>query len=152
MCSRTFYLISLLCMLAGVVACGGGSGARPQADARPEITAETIRRDINGERVEVPPSDGSPESPSWRFERHEPKEVSIIDQRLEGDTATIEIDMRTGSGPRAEKPKKLSGRLRLHYKLEKGWALRQWEIVALENLSFKYESNPPEVTSDKSKQ
>jgi len=131
---QIFFVSLLLC----VNACAGGE-VQPPADDRPEITVETIRDRINGERVRVPAADGASESRSWGFARNEPKEIEIVEKQLAGDTAIVVIDMRTGSAPRVDKPRKLSGRLRLHYKLEKGWALRQWEIVRIENLSFAYE-------------
>lgn len=131
---QIFFIGLLICINACV-----GSETQPPADDRPEITVETIREDINGEWVRMPPADGTSESRSWRFRRDEPKEIEIVEAQFAGDTAVITIDMRTGSAPRVEKPRKLSGRLRLHYKLEKGWVLRQWEIVRIENLSFAYE-------------
>ena len=140
MSKRTFHHLLLVGLLACAGACAGGGGSSPPADdQRPEITAEKIREDINGERVEVPPAEGITESRSWRFERHEPKEIEIVEKQLDGDSATIVIDIRTGSAPRVEKPKKLSGRLRLHYRLENGLVLRQWEIVEIDNLSFAYQ-------------
>ena len=139
MSKRIFYYLLLVGLLACAGACTSGGSSPPADDKRPEITAEKIREDINGERVKVPPAEGITESRSWGFERNEPKEIEIVEKQLDGDSATIVIDIRTGSAPRAEKPKKLSGRLRLHYRLEKGLVLRQWEIVEIDNLSFAYQ-------------
>ena len=136
---RIFHHLLLVGLLACGGACTGGGSSPPADDQRPEITAEKIREDINGERVKVPPAEGITESRSWGFYRNEPKEIEIVEKQLDGDSATIVIDMRTGSAPQAEKPKKLSGRLRLHYRLEKGLVLRQWEIVEIDNLSFAYQ-------------
>ncbi|CAN5254760.1 MAG: hypothetical protein M3407_11050 [Acidobacteriota bacterium] len=136
--TRTSFQLLLTGLFLLINACVGGE-VQTSTDVRPEITVETIREDINGERVRVPAADGASESRSWRFERNEPKEIEIIEKQLAGDTAIITINMRTSKAPRAEKPRKLSGRLRLHYKLETGWMLRQWEIVRIDNLSFAYE-------------
>lgn len=136
---RITWQISLLVgLLLCANACAGGE-TPPPADDRPEITAETIREHINGERVRVPAEDGDSQSRNWRFERDEPKEIEIVEKQLAGDTAIVVINLRTGNAPRAEKSRKLSGQLRLHYKLEKGWALRQWEIVKIDNISFAYQ-------------
>jgi TusA-related sulfurtransferase len=126
-----------LSALAG--ACEGGP---PPEDPRPEITLETIHEDLNGERVEVPAEDGAAEPSIWRFYPNEPKEIEIVEKQLAGDRATFVIDLRTRTSPRAEQQgitKKLAGRLRLHYELQSGFALRQWEIVKVENISFAYQ-------------
>jgi hypothetical protein len=126
-----------LSALAG--ACEGGP---PPEDLRPEITVETIREDLNGKRVEVPAEEGATEPSRWRFYPNEPKEIEIIEKHLAGDQATLVIDLQTRTSPRAEQQgitKKLAGRLRLHYELQSGFALRQWEIVKVENISFAYQ-------------
>jgi len=135
---RTSFQLLLIGLLLYINACSGGD-SQPPANDRPEITVETIREHINGERVRVPAADSASEPRSWGFMRDEPKEIELVEKQLAGDTAMVVIDIRTGSAPRAEKPRKLSGRLRLHYKLERGWMLRQWEIVGIDNLSFAYE-------------
>ncbi len=130
-------LLLFLSALAG--ACEGG---QPPEDRRPEITVEKIREDINGQRVSVPAEDGASEPSSWRFYPNEPKEIEIVERQLAGDKATLVIDMRTRTSPRAEQQgitKKLAGRLRLHYELQSGFVLRKWEIVQVENISFAYQ-------------
>lgn len=130
-------LLLLLSSLAG--ACEGGP---PPEDRRPEITAEKIREDLNGQRVGVPAEGGASEPSSWRFFPNEPKEVEIVEKQLAGDKATLVIDLRTRTSPRAEQQgvtKRLAGRLRLHYELRSGIALRKWEIVRIENISFAYQ-------------
>jgi len=130
-------LILLLSALAG--ACEYG---QPPEDQRPEITVEKIRESINGHRVGVPAEDDTSEPSSWRFFTDEPKEIEIVEKQLAGDKATLVIDMRTRTSPRAEQQgitKKLAGRLRLHYELQSGFALRTWEIVRIENISFAYQ-------------
>jgi hypothetical protein len=120
-------------------ACGD---APPEEDKRPEITVENIREDLDGQRVAVPAEDGAPEPSSWRFFPSEPKEIEILEKEMAGDRATIVIDLRTRTSPRAEQQgitKKLAGRLRLYYELHSYVAVRRWEIVRIENLSFAYE-------------
>jgi hypothetical protein len=136
---RAFSLLLLLFLSALAGTCGGG---QPVEDKRPEITLEKIREDINGERVSVPADDGTSEPSSWRFFPNEPKEIEILDKQLAGDRATLVIDMRTRTSPRAEQQgitKTLAGRLRVHYELHTYVAVRKWEIVRIENLTFAYQ-------------
>jgi hypothetical protein len=130
-------LLLLLSALAG--ACERG---QPPEDLRPEINVENIREDINGQRVRVPAEAGASEPSSWRFFLNEPKEIEILEKQLAGDKATLVIDLRTRTSPRAEQQgitKKLAGRLRLHYELKSYFVVRKWEIVRIENISFKYQ-------------
>lgn len=139
MSRRAFSLLLLLFLPAFAGACGGG---QPDEDKRPEITLERIREDINGERVSVPAEDGTSEPSSWRFFPSEPKEIEILENQPAGDQATIVINLRTRTSPRAEQQgitKKLAGRLRLHYELHTYVAVRKWEIVRIENLTFAYQ-------------
>ncbi|HEX8180577.1 MAG TPA: hypothetical protein VF525_13600 [Pyrinomonadaceae bacterium] len=131
--------IAIILLSASAGACEGGP---PPADQRPEITVETIREDINGQRVSVPAEDGAAEASSWRFYLNEPKEIEIVEKQVAGNKATLVIDMRTRTSPRSEQQgvtKKLAGRLRLHYELQSGLVLRKWEIVGIENISFAYQ-------------
>ncbi len=130
-------LLLFLSALAG--ACEGG---QPPEDQKPEITLESIREDLNGKRVRVPAESDTSEPSNWRFFPNEPKEIEILEKQLEGDRATFVIDLRTRTSPRAEQQgttKKLAGKLRLHYELQSGFALRTWEIVRIENISFMYQ-------------
>lgn len=139
MSRRGFSLPLLLLLSALAGACEGGP---PPEDRRPEITVEKIREDLNGQRVSVPAEGDASEPSSWRFYLNEPKEIEILEKQLAGDQATLVIDMRTRTSPRAEQQgitKKLAGRLRLHYELKSGFALRKWEIVRIENISFTYQ-------------
>jgi hypothetical protein len=120
-------------------ACGGDP---PVEDERPEITVEKIREDLNGERVRVPAEDGGSEPSSWRFFPAEPKEIEIVEKQQDGDRATIVISLRTRTSPRAEQQgitKMLAGNLRLHYELNTYVAVRKWDIVRIENLTFAYQ-------------
>ena len=139
MSRRAFSLLLLLFLLALAGACEGG---QPPEDLRPEITLETIREDINGQRVEVPAEGGASEPSNWRFFPNEPKEIEILEKQLSGNQATFVIELRTRTSPRTEQQgitKKLAGRLRLHYELQTGFVLRKWEIVRIENISFAYQ-------------
>ena len=136
---RAFSLLLLLLLSALAGACEGG---QPPEDRRPEITLEKIPEDINGKRVEVPAEGGASEPSSWRFYLSEPKEIEILEKQLAGDQATLVIDLRTRTSPRAEQKgitKRLAGRLRLHYELKSYFVLRKWEIVRIENISFAYQ-------------
>ena len=132
----SLHLLVFLSAFAG--ACGGGE---PDVDKRPEITVERIGEDLNGERVSVPAEDGRSEPSSWRFFPSEPKEIEIVEKQLAGNQATIVIELRTRTSPNAEQrgiTKRLAGRLRLQYELHSYVAIRRWEIVRLENLTFAY--------------
>jgi hypothetical protein len=136
---RQFSLLLLLLLSALAVAC---ERRPPPEDLLPEITLENIREDINGQRVSVPPEDGASKPSSWRFFLNEPKEIEIVDKQFARDKATFVIDLQTRTSPRAEQQgitKKLAGRLRLHYELKSYFVVRKWEIVRIENISFKYQ-------------
>ncbi len=134
--------VSLLFLLLLSALAGACERRPPPEDLRPEITLENIREDINGQRVKVAAEVGSSEPSSWRFFLNEPKEIEILEKQLAGDKATLVIDLRTRTSPRAEQQgitKKLAGRLRLHYELKSYFVVRKWEIVRIENISFAYE-------------
>ena len=145
MSRRRLTLALPLILLAA--ACGGGGAQQQQAaqDQRPEITLETIRRDINGKWVDgrVPAADNKSQPRGWAFDHEEPKQIEIVEQKIEGDRATFLINMQTHTGPRAREPMSLSGQLRLHYELQSGLVFRSWEIVRVENVSFKYVKEAP---------
>jgi hypothetical protein len=135
-----------------LTACGGGAQQQSAQDQRPEISLESIRKDINGEWVDgrVPAADGKSQPRGWAFDQSEPKQIEIVEQKIEGDRATFLINMQTRSAPRARDPISLSGQLRLHYELESGLVFRKWEIVRVENVSFRYvkETPPPDANSN----
>jgi hypothetical protein len=123
--------------------CAACGGSRQSAqDDRPPLVPEHMREDINGRWVRVPAADGKTEPISWVFDPTEPKQIDILEQKLEGDTATFLVQMQTHTGPRARNPRSLSGQLRVHYRLESGLVLRQWQIDEVENVSFKYVNEP----------
>lgn len=109
----------------------------------PEITDETIRERINGAYLrDVPEENGTAEPINWHFDEDEPKEFTVVEKQLEGERATIVLDIKTGSSPRARNPRLLAGQIRTKWQLETGWALRKWRIVETENVSMKYKNLP----------
>ena len=109
----------------------------------PEITDEKIREEINDAYVrEVPEENGAGEPISWRFDEDEPKEFASVEKQMEGERATILIDIKTKSAPGARTPRYLAGKIRTKWELQTGWALRTWEIVEAENISLKYKNLP----------
>jgi hypothetical protein len=96
-------------------------------------------RSSEGHRSE---QDGASEPSSWRFLLNEPKEIEILEKQLASDKATLLINLRTRTSPRAEQKgitKRLAGNLRLHYELKSYFLVRKWEIVRIENISFNYQ-------------
>lgn len=145
------FLLLLLVIACATAACGGGKPATAQDD-RPPLDLERIRRDINGRFVRVPAADGKAKPINWVFDSSEPKEVEIVEQKIEGDRATFLVNMKTHTGPRARNPRGLTGQLRLHYELQSGLVLREWEIVEVENVSFTYTDEPaPSPTAETKK-
>jgi hypothetical protein len=109
----------------------------------PEITEEKIREEINDVYIrDVPEENGTGEPIGWGIDGDEPRELTVVDKQMEGDRATITIDIKTQSSPRARAPKYLAGQIRTKWRLETGWALRTWEIVETENISMKYKNLP----------
>lgn len=156
-CTRTTFTPSPLCVLAVLlmlcsVGCASSSSqgdgkqspsASSQSNQLPEITEETIRKEINNTRVrQVPEENGASEPISWSFDYDEPKEFTVIDKQMEGEQATIVIDIKTRSAPDAREQRYLAGQIRLHWVLESGWVMRQWEIDKTENISMKYRNLP----------
>jgi len=118
------------------------------SNAMPEITDELIRERINRARVrDVPEESGSGEPISWSFHESEPKEIAVVEKQMDGKRATIVLDIKTSSAPRARNPRNLAGQIRTEWELQTGWDLRQWEIVGTENISMKYRNlpKPPET-------
>jgi hypothetical protein len=140
--SRRTLTLALLFVVACASACGGGGAQQSANDDRPKLTPDSVREDINNEWVRVPAADGKSEVINWGFAREEPKQIDILDQKIEGDTATFLINMQTHTLPRARTPRSFSGQLRLHYELQSGLVFRKWEIVQIENVSFKYVNEP----------
>lgn len=117
----------------------------------PEITEEMIRERINDAYIrKVPEENGTAQPISWNFDESEPKEIHIVEKQIEGNRATIVLDIKTSSTPRSREPRVLFGQIRTIWELQTGWALRKWEIVKTENISMKYKNlpKPPEQNSN----
>lgn len=122
---------------------GKQSGSSSASTDLPEITDEILGKEINDAYLrEVPEENGAGEPISWRFDEDEPKEFTVVDKQVDGNHATIIIDIKTTSAPRARTPRQLAGQMRTKWKLQTGWALRTWEIVETENISMKYKNLP----------
>ncbi len=122
---------------------GKQNGSASASNDLPEITDETLREEINDAYVrQVPEENGAGEPISWRFNEEEPKEFTVVEKQMEGERATIIIDIKTQSAPNARSPRYLAGQIRTKWELQTGWALRTWEIVETENISMKYKNLP----------
>ena len=147
-------LILVLAFL--VVGCGGpssapGGGEPDSSGVLPEITQEIIDERINDAWIrDVPEMTGIAPPISWNFDRDEPKEVVVVDKQVDGTRATIVLDIKTQSSPRARAKRQLSGQIRTEWQLRTGWVLRRWEIVESENISMKYKdlAAPPPTNSN----
>ena len=139
--------ILLLAYTFGCAPSSQSDGQQGQSDSVsddiPELTEDIIRERINYTRVrQIPDENGTGEPISWTFVGNEPKEITIVDKRIEGNHATIVLDIKTGSGPNARNPRALAGQIRTEWELKTGWALRKWEIVDTENISMKVRNLP----------
>ena len=94
--------------------------------SHPEITLENIQKDIVGKKA-------GEDLLAWTFAEDEPREISIVENKYEGDKATIIIDMKTQSAPAVLIKSKMAGMLRLHYE----WIANKWNLIRVENLTFK---------------
>lgn len=147
---RISFLVSALMLNASL-----GCAPSPVEDAKqndsaasaptdiPEITDEILQREINDVYLrEVPEETGTGETISWRVEEYEPKEFTIVEKNIDGNRATIVLDIKTGTVPNAPSPKYLAGQIRTKWELQTGWAMRTWEIIETENISVKHKNLP----------
>lgn len=141
-------ILSLVLAIACSFGCGppqGGNQSGSAADQSqvPEITDELIRERINWARVRgIPEENGAGEPISWSFYPDEPKEITVVEKNVNGSRATIILDIKTQTGPRAREPRQLAGQIRTEWELRSGWVLRQWEVDKTENISMKYKNLP----------
>lgn len=136
-------LIVCLCGCAPSVSPGDGAQNPSASNDVPELTDDVIRERINYTRVRgIPDENGTGEPINWTFVENEPKEIVIVEKKIEGDHATVVLDIKTGSGPNARNPRSLNGQMRTEWALKTGWALRRWEIVDTENISMKVKNLP----------
>ena len=122
---------------------GKQTGSASASDNLPELTDEMINERINGTRVrEIPEENGKAEPISWSFDEDEPKEINVVEKQMEGERATIILDIKTRSASNVRNPRHVAGQIRTHWELKTGWVLRRWEIVKTENISMKYRNIP----------
>ena len=141
---RVTLLLGSLVLLA-TFGCGGppstGGGAPSSTGDIPEITDDLINERINEAWVrEVLEEKGTAPPISWNFDRDEPKQIVVVDKQVDGTRATIVLDIKTESSPRARAKRQLAGQIRTEWELRTGWVLRRWEIVDTENISMKYKN------------
>ncbi|HLM00742.1 MAG TPA: hypothetical protein VK400_06780 [Pyrinomonadaceae bacterium] len=150
---RATYLLSSFLGLVLLLACSSGCApSSSQGDGKqsesasndlPELTEEVIRERINDAFVrEVPEESATAEPISWSFDEDEPKEIAVVEKQMDGERATIVLDVKTRSASYVRNPRSLAGQIRTEWELKTGWALRQWEIVRTENISMKYKNLP----------
>ena len=143
--NRLSFLL-LLAIAFGCLACGppAQSDAQDPSQVIPELTQDVINERINDVAVfEVLP-EGPPGGPiAWGFDEDEPKEITVVEKTFQDENhATIILDIKTRSSPRARNVRVLSGKMRTDWELRTGWVLRRWEIVNTENISMKYKDLP----------
>jgi hypothetical protein len=147
------YLVLLAAITAFCFACVPPASQPEGASAEegvPELNDDTIRLRLNETRVwDIPEENGASDPISWRFFEEEPKEIVVVEKHLDRNRATIVLDIKTASTPRARDPRHLAGQIRTEWELRTGWVLRRWEIVKTENISMKYR-NLPKPTPQKS--
>ena len=141
---RRLTLALLLCAAAACAsACGGGQNSSPALSAtpeqRPELTPEAVRKAITGSWIEdVPAADGKDKPENWGFGYNEKKEIEIVEQKMDGDRATVVVNMKTRSNPRERRQLSLEGQLRFHLELRTEFIFREWRVSDVENISFRY--------------
>jgi len=145
----TFLGLALLltCSFGCAPSSSQGDGKQSPSDSAsndlPDLTEEMIRERINDAGVrEVPEENGAAEPISWSFDEDEPKEIAIVEKQMEGERATVLLDIKTRSALYVRNPRYLAGQIRTNWELKTGWALRKWEIVETENISIKYRNLP----------
>lgn len=158
---RFILLLPILLMLAFSIGCGPSS---PQGNAvqdkpgsnaaggTPELDDETVRDRLYTTRVrDIPEENGAGDPIGWNFFRDEPLEIRVVDKQVNGASATLILDIKTGSSPGTRNPRELSGQIRTEWQLETGWVLRRWEILDTENISMKYKNlpKPPQADSNR---
>jgi len=147
--ARTTVLLYLLLVTALLFVCSCAPSSpegevEPNASGEiPELTDDLIRERINMTWIgKVPAANGTDEPISWNFDQDEPKEIVVVDKQMNGDRATIVLDIKTTTRPRSREPKYLAGQVRTEWELRSGWVLRQWEIADTENISMTYTKLP----------
>lgn len=157
---RTSFLFSSILVLLLTSGCAPSSSPEsgrqnPPTSAPndlPELTEEMIRERINDTGIrEVPEENAAAEPISWNFKEDEPKEITVVEKQMDGERATIVLDIKTRSAANMRNPRLLEGQIRTEWELRTGWVLRRWEIVETGNISMKYKNlpKPPAQNSDR---
>ena len=142
-------LLAAALLIAGSTACGPpssqGPGSSASSEVTPELTDEIIHERINDARVyDVPPENPPGDPITWGFDFDEPKEITIVSREVNGNKATVVLDIRTRTSPQRRGPvRRLAGQLKTEWELRTGWVLRRWEIDHTENISMTYKDDPP---------
>jgi hypothetical protein len=141
------------CVFLFSLACGGpapsGEGQAGSSTEVPELTNDVINERINDAWLrEVPEETGTAKPISWNFDEDEPKEIVVVDKQMKGTHATIVLDIKTRSSPRARANRQLSGQIKTEWELSTSWVLRRWKIVGTENISMKYKDLPASNSSN----
>ena len=92
---RVTVLLSTFLGLAVLLACSFGCAPSQQnssdsaSNEQPELTEEIIRERINDAGVrEVLEENGAADPISWSFDEDEPKEITVVEKQLNGESAT----------------------------------------------------------------
>ena len=133
----SYFLITVLLFCS--FGCGPSSSQddqQPPSSSGPlELTDEMINERINGAFVRDVPEENAAGAPiHWTFIHSEPKEITVVDKKVEGTRATIILDIKTSTSPRSREQRQLAGQIKT-----------EWEIVDAQNISMKYRNieKPP---------
>lgn len=150
-----FLLLLLTVGCGGPSSSGGGQAGPPASGGIPELTDEIIRDRINDARVrDVKEETGAAQPIIWNFDHDEPKEIKVVERKMDGTSATLVLDVKTESAPGSRIHRKLAGQIRTEWQLETGWVLRRWQIHKAENISMTYKdfTAPPPLPPSPSPQ
>lgn len=146
---RVAVLAAVAAALLFTLGCGGPAPQSGPSPGLPELTKDVIDQRINDARVhDVLPESGTGEPISWSFDEDEPKEITMVDQQVNGTKATIVLDIKTESSPRSRNRRQLAGQIRTEWELVTRLVLRRWEIIDTENISMKYRDLPKPAQQD----
>lgn len=95
------------------------------APGRPKIDAGLVEESIVGKSVDS-------SSGGWRFEADEVRRIDVIEVEYHRDNAIAIVSIDT-IDPGILLSTRMNGRLRLRFE----WIAERWELIGLENLSFR---------------
>jgi len=106
-----------------------------QAAEHPAITADKIKGDLVGRKVEVGDVTSMGPDTEWTFESDEYKQVEILEHRATDKGLTLVIYITTRNNPKPDEDSvQVSGKLQLTYE----WRVVRWVLTRVENLTFRY--------------